>query len=321
MTREVHRPTEAQFAAARAAVAAHLRPTPTIRLETGSGTLWCKLESLQPTGSFKVRGAIAAVSAALETRPDVEVVTASAGNHALGVAFAASTLGARATVVLPTTASPVKVTKLRRFPVELVQYGEEFADAQEYALRLAEEHDATFISPYNDANVIAGQSTIGTELLEQVPDVEHLLVPVGGGGLLSGIALALRSSRPSVQLLGLQPANYAAMVASLEAGRVVDTGHVETIADGLAGTLEDESVTFEILRDLGIPVVTLEEEQIRAAVRTAAVDHGLILEGSAAIAIAAATLGLVPFDDGPVAMIATGRNLTATLLTELIDSY
>jgi threonine dehydratase len=124
-----------------------------------------------------------------------------------------------------------------------------------------------------------------------------------------------------VRLIGLQPANYAVMVASLEAGRVVDTAHVETIADGLAGTLEDDSVTFEILRDLGIPVVTLEEEQIRAAVRTAAMEHGLILEGSAAIAIAAAELGLVPFDDGPVAMIATGRNLTATLLTELIDSY
>jgi threonine dehydratase len=290
-----------------------------VPLHLDLGTLWCKLESIQPVGSFKVRGAVAAVSAALAERPDVEVVTCSAGNHGLGVAYAAQLLSVPATVVLATSASEVKVARLKGYAVELVQHGESFAEAQEFALQLAERRNARYISPYNDPDVIAGQSTVATELLEDLPQLAHLLVPVGGGGLLSGIGLALREQGSTVSLLGLQPARYAAMVASLAAGRAVDTDHNDTIADGLAGGLEEGSVTVGIIKELGIPVVTLEESQIRAAVRSAAVEHGLVLEGSAAIALAAAELGLVPFDDGPVAMIATGRNLTASLLAELVE--
>ena len=320
MTRTVQRPTAAQFAAAQAAVATHLTPTPIVELHTALGPLVAKLESMQPTGSFKVRGAIAAISAAVAERSDVQVVTCSAGNHGLGVAYAAQTLSVPATVVLATSASEAKVAKLKGFAVELVQHGETFAEAQAYALALAEERHARFISPYNDPDVIAGQSTVATELLDQLPDLAHLLVPVGGGGLLSGIALALRARGSSVHLLGLQPARYPAMVASLLEGHAVEPEHHDTIADGLAGAIEDGSITVDILHDLGIEVVTLEEAQIRAGVRSAAVDFGLVLEGSAAIALAAAELGMVPFDEGPVAMLATGRNLTASLLAALIES-
>jgi threonine dehydratase len=320
MTREVRPPTAAQFEAAREAVARHLHETAVVPLHVGTSTLWCKLESLQPTGSFKVRGAVAAVSAAIEERPDVAVVTCSAGNHGLGVAYATQLLSVPATVVLSTSASAVKVAKLKAFDIELVQHGESFAEAQDFALALAERRHATFISPYNDPNVIAGQSTVATELLDQLPDLAHLLVPVGGGGLLSGIGLALQGHASNVHLLGLQPSGYAAMVASLLAGHAVDIDFHDTIADGLAGAIEEGSVTIGIINDLGIKVVTLDEPQIRAAVRTAAVDHGLVLEGSAAIALAAAELGMVPFDDGPVAMIATGRNITPSLLAELIES-
>lgn len=297
-----------------------MRPTPVVGLTIALGTLWCKLETLQPTGSFKVRGAVAALSAAIAKNPDVQVVTASAGNHGLGIAYAAQLLDVPATVVLATSASAVKVSRLKGYAVELVQHGESFAEAQDFALRLAEERGARFVSPYNDPDVIAGQSTVATELLDQLPDVAHLLVPVGGGGLLSGIGLALRQRKSNVALLGLQPLHYASMVASLAEGRAIDIEHGDTIADGLAGSIEEGSVTIGILNDLGIPVVTLDEAQIRAAVRTAAVEHGLVFEGSAAIALAAAELGMVPFDQGPVAMIATGRNLTASLLAELIES-
>jgi threonine dehydratase len=320
MTREVRPPTPAQFAAARTAIAANLTPTPTVPLHTALGTLWCKLESLQPGGSFKVRGAVAAVSAAVAERPDVQVVTCSAGNHGLGVAYAAQLLSVPATVVLSTTASAVKVARLKGYDIELVQQGESFADAQAFALSLAAERDARYISPYNDADVIAGQSTVATELLEQLPDVAHLLIPVGGGGLLSGVGLVLRDAGRHVQLLGLQPARDAAMVASLHEGHAVDIERGQTIADGLAGAIEEGSVTIDVITELGIHVETLEEPQIRAAVRTAAVDYGLVMEGSAAIALAAAELGMVPFDDGPVAMIATGRNITASLLAELIEA-
>ena len=218
------------------------------------------------------------------------------------------------------TASAVKVARLKGYDIELVQEGESFAEAQAYALALAEERDARYVSPYNDADVIAGQSTVATELLDQLGDVAHLLVPVGGGGLLSGIGLALRGAGHAVTLLGLQPARDAAMVASLHEGHAVEVERHQTIADGLAGAIEDGSVTIDIINELGVAVVTLEEAQIRAAVRTAAVDHGLVLEGSAAIGLAAAELGMVPFDEGPVAMIATGRNITAALLAELIES-
>jgi threonine dehydratase len=320
MIREVRPPTPAQFEAARLAIAANLPPTPVVPLQTALGTLWCKLESLQPGGSFKVRGAVAAVSAAVAERADVQVVTCSAGNHGLGVAYAAQLLSVPATVVLARTASAVKVARLKGFDIELVQHGESFAEAQTYALALAEERSARYVSPYNDADVIAGQSTVATELLGQLPDVAHLLVPVGGGGLLSGIGVAFRAAGLHVGLLGLQPARDAAIVASLHAGHAVDIERGQTIADGLAGAIEEGSVTIDVLSELAIPVETLEEPQIRAAVRTAAVDHGLVLEGSAAIALAAAELGMVPFDEGPVAMIATGRNITASLLAELIES-
>ncbi|HEV3212432.1 MAG TPA: pyridoxal-phosphate dependent enzyme [Acidimicrobiales bacterium] len=320
MIREVRPPTPAQFAAARDAVGANLRPTPVVPLHTALGTLWCKLESLQPGGSFKVRGAVAAMSAAVAERPDVEVVTCSAGNHGLGVAYAAQLLSVPATVVLARTASAVKVARLKGFDIELVQEGESFSEAQAFALALAEERGARYISPYNDPDVIAGQSTVASELLEQLPDVAQLLVPVGGGGLLSGIGLFLRDAGRDVHLLGLQPARDAAMVASLHQGHAVQIERGQTIADGLAGAIEEGSVTIDVITELGIAVETLEEPQIRAAVRTAAVDHGLVLEGSAAIALAAAELGMVPFDEGPVAMIATGRNITATLLAELIES-
>ena len=320
MARDVRPPTAAQFAAARDAVARHLRPTPVVPLQIDRATLWCKLESLQPVGSFKVRGAVAAVSAALAEHDDVSVVTSSAGNHGLGLAYAAQLLGARATVVLANSASAVKVARLKAFDIELVQHGETFAEAQEFALGIAAQRGARYISPYNDPDVIAGQSTVATELLGQLPELRHLLVPVGGGGLIAGIGLALHERGSDVSILGLQPSRYASMVVSLAEGRAVDPGHRDTIADGLAGSLEDGSITIGILSELGIPVVTLEEGQIRAAVRTAAVEHGLVLEGSAAIALAAAELGMVPFDDGPVAMLATGRNLTASLLAELIDA-
>jgi threonine dehydratase len=320
MNREVRPPMAAQFESARDAVARNLRPTPLVPLHGALGTLWCKLETLQPGGSFKVRGAVAAISAAVADRPDVQIVTCSAGNHGLGVAFAAQLLGVPATVVLSTTASAVKVARLKGYDIELVQHGDSFAEAQAFALALAEERDARYVSPYNDADVIAGQATVATELLDQLPDVAHLLVPVGGGGLLSGIGLALRDAGRAVTLLGLQPARDAAMVASLAAGHAVDVERAPTIADGLAGAIEAGSVTVDVITALGVPVVTLEEPQIRAAVRTAAVDHGLVMEGSAAIGLAAAELGMVPFDEGPVAMVATGRNITASLLAELIET-
>ena len=171
------------------------------------------------------------------------------------------------------------MARLKGYDIELLQHGESFSEAQAFALALAEERTARYVSPYNDADVIAGQSTVMTELLEQLADVRHVLIPVGGGGLISGAGLALRDAGRDVSLLGLQAAQDAAMVASLDEGHAVAITRGSTIADGLAGAIEEGSVTIDVITELGIRVETLEEPQIRAAVRTAAVDHGLVLEG------------------------------------------
>ena len=213
--------------------------------DLGAGVV-LKLESFQPTGSFKVRGGLAAVAAAERRHPGAPLVAASAGNHGLGVAYAADRLGAKATVVVAETASEAKVQALGRYGSRLLRHGSSYDEAEAFALELAAEQGGRFISPYNDADVIAGQATVGTELLSQVPDVGTVVVPVGGGGLLSGIGLA--TARAPVRIVGVEPERSTAMGAAFAAGSVVPISVGDTMADGLAGNIEEGSVTVELVR-------------------------------------------------------------------------
>jgi threonine dehydratase len=285
--RLVERPTHDDVLAAAERIAPHLAPTP---LVAGDG-YGLKLESLQPTGSFKVRGALAALT---RLGPGEHVVTASAGNHGLALAWAAERLGIDATIVVAATASPAKIAGIRRFPATLVVHGRDYDEAERYALSLP----GRYVSPYNDRDVIAGAGTVALEL----PDAETIVVPVGGGGLASGVALVAEA-----RVVGVVPAAFPAMRAALDAGRLVEIDGAETVADGLHGNIEPGSVTFELVRDLVDDVVTVTEDEIEDAMRHLAREHGLVTEGAGAAAVAAIRAGKADGD----AAIVSGRNVTA----------
>jgi threonine dehydratase len=284
--RSVTAPTRTDVLAAAERIAPYLAPTP---LDDG-----LKLETLNPTGSFKVRGALNAL-----LQSDEPVVTASAGNFGLGVAWAAQQLGRTATVVVAETASPAKIAKLRRFDIELVIHGADYDEAERHALSLP----GRYVSPYNDTDVIAGAGTVALELR----DAETIVVPIGGGGLASGIRLAT-----DARIVGVVPAAFPAMRVALEAGEVVEIEGERTIADALHGNIEPGSVTVDMLG--GVEVVEVTEAEIADAMRLLALEHGVVTEGAGAAALAAIRSGKAP--DGVA--IVSGRNVTAEALAAVL---
>lgn len=304
-----------RLAAAADVVRTHLEPTPLVRVELPGfdAPAYLKLETLQPTGSFKVRGALAAMAAAVQAGRGV--VTASAGNHGLGTAFAATRLGGSATVVVPTNASPAKVAALRTFDIDLRLMGEGYDGAEEAALRMVADRGVQFLSGYADPDVIAGQATIVAEVADQLGGPFQIVVPVGGGGLASGTALAAPAR---VSVIGVESAASRAVSASMAAGEVVEVEIGDTIADGLAGGISPDTITPAILREHGIPVIAAEEQRLRDAVRELALRHGIVAEGSAAAGIAAVRAGDIPTDE-PTVFVITGRNIAAARLTELVS--
>lgn len=313
--RGVRPPTREQLAAAAHVVKTTLAATPVVATSNLGEEAWLKIETLQPTGSFKIRGALAAMAAA----PDGPVVTASAGNHGLALARAAVLLGREATVVVAADASRAKVATLRRMPVLLVERGAGYTEAEEAALELAS-RGATFVSPYNDPDVIAGQRTLGLELDTQLGGAMTIVVPVGGGGLLAGLAL-WAAERGDVRVIGVEAAASTAFSASLAAGHVVDVPIGETIADGLAGGVEPGSVTVDIVRDSGVvDMVTVDEDELLAAVAELHREHGLVAEGAGAAAVAAVRSGKAAAADGPVVALVTGRNVTDDVLRRALGA-
>lgn len=318
--RTVLEPTDDELEAARRVVADHLEPTPTVTIALRGRATLAKLENLQPTGSFKVRGAFAAIDAARRADPGGAVITASAGNHGLGIAHASNVLGVRATVVIPVNASAAKVQKLREFDIELIQFGRSFDDAQAHGMELAEQRSIRFISPFNDSNVIAGQATAFDELLVQAPDIEHLVISVGGGGLLSG-ALMSRDvhRRGDVRITGVQPEESAALYHVLRGATMSEVTHHPTIADGLAGGGDDGAITNELIERHKIALVLVPEGAIRRAVRETIEANGIVMEGSAAASYAAITENFVDDTRSRIGFVVSGRNISHELLIELLQ--
>jgi threonine dehydratase len=308
--RPVAPPTPADLERARAVVAEHLRPTPLVDTGAAPGAL-LKLESWQPTGAFKVRGALAALSALPEEVRARGVVAASAGNHALGVAFAAARLGVAATIVVPATASAAKVAALERFPVRLVQHGDDYDAAERHALALAAE-GFHYLSGYNDPHVIAGQATIGPELRAHLDGPLTVVAPAGGGGLSSGLGL-WAAGEQDVRVVAVEAEASRALSASVAAGRVVEVPVGPTLADGLAGNLEPGSITPALVAAHVHAFTSVTEDEIRAAMRYLATDHGLVAEASGAVPVAALLTGKVPVHGRAVAVV-TGRNIALPTL-------
>jgi len=313
-------PGPAHMEAAWKAVRRFLAVTPTVGAPQLGLSVSVKVETVQPTGSFKVRGGLAAVSATLEEDPGRAVVASSAGNHGLGLAYAASKLGARVTVIVPTGASAAKVSALQQFDVRLVLHGEGYREAETHALELAATEGSRYVSPYNDTDVIAGQSTLARELVEQVPNLGTVIVPCGGGGLLSGIILGLEGT--GVRVVGIESEASPSVSTALAAGGIVPINVEPTVADGLAGNLEPGAVTVNIALEHDVAVLTVSEADIRSAMAFSATKMGLVLEGAGAVGVAALRAGAVTPDANgkETVVILTGRNVAPKLLSEVLHS-
>jgi threonine dehydratase len=310
---------------ARARIGRVVQPTPCLRSWAFSEELgahaWFKYETLQLTGSFKVRGAYNKIAGLPADEVRRGVITASAGNHAQGVAFSAAQTGVPSTIVMPVTTPLIKIENTRRLGGEVVLAGEIFDEAYQEARRLERERGLVFVHPFDDEQVMAGQGTIGLEILEATPEVEVVVVPIGGGGLISGIATAIKAKRPSVRVYGVQTAAAPAMAESFQAGRIRAFPAERSVADGIAVKTPGER-TFEHIRRFVDAVVTVSEDEIRAAMVRLVETGKTVAEGAAAVTLAAMAAHRIPDVAGRhVVMLLSGANVDVALLARIIDRY
>jgi threonine dehydratase len=305
-----------------AGIALHtpLENSPSLAEESRADEVRLKLELIQPTGSFKTRGAHNKVAVIAAENSDADLVTASSGNHGIAVATAAARHGMRLTVLVGKSVSPAKLERLRalesdRCVVEL--FGRDSDDAEAEARRRDTAGLAVYVPPYNDPEVIAGQGTVGAEILDDWPECNALVVPVGGGGLISGIGLWAKAIRPGLRLVGVQPSASPPLYVYFESNSTKAMPIAPTLADGVAGNIERDSITWRMCRQLVDEVVLVDEEQIADAMRWALDEHHLVVEGSGALGIAALRARLGGLSGRRVATVITGRNVDGAVLRGL----
>lgn len=309
--------------AAKQRLAGHLAVTPCTR--SGSfgdlleGQAWFKFENLQRTGSFKERGALNRILELTPNERERGVIAASAGNHAQGVAYHSGRLSVPATIVMPERSPLIKVTNTRGHGARVVLHGRNYDEAMEEALRIRDEEQLTLVHPFDDPAIIAGQGTVGLEILEQCPEADVVIVAVGGGGLISGIAMAIKESRPEVRVIGVEAANLPAAYRSREAGELVQIPAGETIADGISVRRIGEE-TFPLIERYVDELVLVEEEEIASAVLLLLEREKTVVEPAAATTLAAAISGRIEGLAGKnVVMVLSGGNIDVNLLSRIID--
>ena len=280
-------------------------------------SLHLKTENLQLTGSFKLRGAYYKISQLSEEQRKAGIIACSAGNHAQGVALAASRMGIRSVVCMPDGAPISKVEATKALGAEVCLVKGAYDDAYRYACELQKETGMTFIHPFNDDEVIAGQGTIGLEILDQLPDVEAVICPVGGGGLISGVAYAIKNLAPHVKVYGVQAENAPSMARSLEEGEPVTLETVQTFADGIA-VKHPGDTTFDLVKRYVDGVVTVSEDEIAAAILALIEKQKLISEGAGAVSVAAAMFRKVPVEGRKVVCLVSGGNIDVNILSRVI---
>jgi threonine dehydratase len=306
---------------AEASVARHLAPTPLRPSLAAPGhELMLKLECWQPTGSFKVRGAVNRLASLTAAERARGVVAASAGNHALGVAFAAAQLGGvRATLFVPVTAPRAKVDKLRRFPVEVRETGATYDDAVLAARAFEQATGAVFVHAFEDVRTASGQGTLALELVDQGPPPAAVLIPVGGGGLLAGIATVLKARSPRTRIVAVQPTASPSFAESLRLGRaLLEFAAAPTLADGLAGGIGE--IAYEH-RDLVDDVVAVTEPEIESAIVALLASDQVVAEASGAVGVAALRAGKVKSAGGPIVAVVTGGNIDVSVLRQLLARH
>ncbi|HWT64737.1 MAG TPA: threonine ammonia-lyase [Terracidiphilus sp.] len=280
--------------------------------------LHLKLENLQRTGSFKERGALNKLLTLSETERKRGVIAASAGNHAQGVAFHATSRGIRSQIVMPLATPLVKIASTRNYGAEVILHGASYDEACEEALRLRAEQGSTFIHPFDDPDVISGQGTIGLELLEQVPDLEAVVVPIGGGGLISGIACALKETNPKIRVVGVEPEGLPSMLRAREAGKPVTIAPEATIADGIAVRRAGD-LTLPLVSRYVDEIVTVDDEEIASAILLLLEQEKTLAEGAGAAALAAVVQSKTNLRNRRTAVLVCGGNIDVTLLAKIIE--
>jgi threonine dehydratase len=309
-------------AAAEARIRPYVRETPLERSEglselTGAH-VFVKLENLQPTGSFKVRGAFNKLLSLDDGARRRGIVAASTGNHGAATAHAMAVLGIRGIIFVPETAAAAKVANIRRYGGEVRFFGAEGGETEVHARAFAAENGMEYASPYNDWDVVFGQGTIGLELLRQSPGIDVVFAPLGGGGLAGGIGGVMKSAEPSISIVAVSPSNSKSMMESVRAGRIVETRHLPTLSDGTAGGVEPGAITFDLCREVVGEFVDVEEDEIRAAMRIFIEEHHMLLEGSAGVAIAGLIASGRRHAGKTVAVVISGANIGAERLKEAL---
>ncbi len=279
--------------------------------------IYLKTENLQVTGSFKLRGAYNKIASLTEEQKAAGILACSAGNHAQGVAMSATQMGVRSIVCMPDGAPISKVEATKRLGAEVRLVPGAYDDAYEYAIKLQQETGATFIHPFNDELVIAGQGTIGLEILDQLPDVDAVIVPVGGGGLIAGVACAVKSLNPNVKVYGVQAENAPSMARSRQMDEIVTLDTVATFADGIAVKTPGD-VTFALAKQYVDDVVTVTEDEIAAAILALIEQQKLIAEGAGAVSVAAAMFRKLPIEGKKVVCLVSGGNIDVNILSRVI---
>ena len=274
-----------------------------------AGIVYCKLENLQHTGSFKLRGAFNKVLSLTEAERYNGIVTSSSGNHGAGVAYVLNALKQSGTIYVPKNVVPEKARNIERLGGHLTYFGTDVVETDAEACRFAGQHGMTFISPYNDLDVVAGQGTISVELLRQLTTLDAVFVAVGGGGLISGIGTYLKTSLPDIEIIGCSPKNSAVMMASVDAGRVIELPSLPTLSDGTAGGVEPGAITFELCNTVVDRWVDVTESEISSAIRSFLFEHRMAVEGAAGVALAAFHKTAADYTGKRVVIIICGGNI------------
>ena len=288
---EIISTTAAAAAEAAARVAGQVERTDLIRSDAFSEALaanvWFKLENLQTTGSFKLRGATNRLMTLSDEDRAKGCVTASSGNHGAATACAMQKLGVKGVIFVPEQTSKAKVDKIKGYGGDVRLFGTDGLDTEQHAREFAEQNEMPYLSPYNDNEVVAGQGTCGIEILEQLPDVDAVFIAVGGGGLIAGVGAVLKTHNPNIRIYGCQPSQSAVMMRSVEAGEILDLESGRTLSDGTAGGIEAGSITFPLNEAIVDDWVSVDEAAIAEAMRRYMNDEGHTIEGAAGVAIAA----------------------------------
>ena len=281
--------------------------------------VYLKLENLQLTGAYKVRGALNRLSRLSDSEKSKGVIASSAGNHAQGVALAAKKLGIKATIVMPETTPLSKIQGTKKFGANVILHGMYYDEAYAKALEIQKENDYTFIHPFNDNHIIAGQGTIGLELNETHPDLDVLIVPIGGGGLISGISVALKTLNPKIKIIGVEAEQMAAMKASIDAGKIVEISKAKTIADGIAVTTVKEN-TFDIVSKYVDEIVTVSEVEMAHSIMMLLEAEKVLVEGAGAAAFAALVHGKIKdIKNKKIGVIVSGGNIDINFLSKVLE--